>query len=520
MAEHLNRRDFLKITSLLPLANLPFHIQPPSSPGRQSAGKNILIVLFDAFSAKNIPFYGYARNTTPYLNSLLDKAIVYHQHYASGNYTTPGTASLLTGTYPWSHRAINLGDSVISPFLENNIFHSLDDFYRICYTHNTYANIFLQQFIKDIQHYQNPESLYLTRHWLSGMINKDLDIAKLSALRIFEQEDAYGNSLFVKMFASSDIYRRSITGKQQKILQQYEPLFPNMLPRARELDQTFDAITIEQAIDWLVLQLNSAPQPFLTYFHLLPPHAPYRTRVDFDQIFAGDGHTMPHKPTHILLLGQNKNQPEKYTSALRQYDEFILYVDAEFKRLYDHLQASGLLDNTIVIFTSDHGEMFERGYHFHNHETLHQPVIQVPLVIFDPDIQQRVDIHQATSAVDILPTLAALNDRPVPNLTSGQVLPPYNKDISTRDIFALQAEGNPQMHRIKAASAMIVRGDHKLTYYFGYPALGDHDPYIELYNISDDPEEMDNLYRPQDPLSKAMLNTLLSEMEKAEMPYN
>ena len=515
----MNRRQFLKLSSLVSFLSLPLHVQPPRLPISNPDARNILIVVFDAFSAKNIPFYGYPRNTTPNLNKLLDKAIVYHNHYAAGNYTTPGTASLLTGTYPWTHRAINLGDQVIPKLLQNNIFNLLDDYYRICYTHNTYANIFLQQFIKDIQHYQNPESLYLTKHWLSEIINKDLDIAKLSALRILEQDRYSGNSLFIKRFSSSGIYQQMVTRNQQELLNKYEPLFPNTLPRARELDQTFDAITIEQAIDWLVLQLNSTPQPFLTYFHLLPPHAPYRTRVDFDGSFSGDGFSMPHKPTHVLLEGFDKNRAEKYVQALQQYDEFILYVDSEFKRLYDQLQSSGLLHNTIVILTSDHGEMFERGYHFHNHETLHQPVIQVPLVIFDPDIPQRVDIHQQTSAVDILPTLAALNDLPFPQFTVGQVLPPYSKETSTQDIFALQAEGNSPKHRIKAASAMIVREDLKLTYYFGYPALRDNDPYIELYNIADDPEEMENLYHPNDIRVKEMLESLLSKMEKSEKLY-
>ena len=109
----MNRRQFLKLSSLASFLSLPLHVQPPRLPISNPDARNILIVVFDAFSAKNIPFYGYPRNTTPNLNKLLDKAIVYHNHYAAGNYTTPGTASLLTGAYPWTHRAINLGDQVI-----------------------------------------------------------------------------------------------------------------------------------------------------------------------------------------------------------------------------------------------------------------------------------------------------------------------------------------------------------------------------------------------------------------------
>ena len=64
-------------------------------------------VVFDAWSAYHLPFLGYPRNTTPYLNTLLDQAVVYHNHISAGNYTTPGTASLLTSSYSWTHRAFN-----------------------------------------------------------------------------------------------------------------------------------------------------------------------------------------------------------------------------------------------------------------------------------------------------------------------------------------------------------------------------------------------------------------------------
>ncbi|MEA3352154.1 MAG: sulfatase-like hydrolase/transferase, partial [Chloroflexota bacterium] len=101
-----NRRDFLKFASLFStgLAFQRFTAAPAWS--QQNAGeKNIIIVVLDALSACNIALHGYARDTMPNLAKLAEKAVVYHNHYAAGNFTTPGTASLLTGTLPWSHRA-------------------------------------------------------------------------------------------------------------------------------------------------------------------------------------------------------------------------------------------------------------------------------------------------------------------------------------------------------------------------------------------------------------------------------
>src|SRR5687768_13543777 len=99
MRNQFNRRDFLKLAGLLPLSlSVPRLLQTLQPSGSaQEKPKNVLIVIFDAFSASNIPLYGYDRMTTPNIAHLSKKAIVYHNHFAGGNFTTPGTASLLTG---------------------------------------------------------------------------------------------------------------------------------------------------------------------------------------------------------------------------------------------------------------------------------------------------------------------------------------------------------------------------------------------------------------------------------------
>lgn len=88
---NLNRREIIKLFSLLPFtyflppqAQKSFYINP------ESKQKNILILVFDALSASNVPLYGYPRNTTPKLLEIANQAIVYHNHFSGGNYTTPG----------------------------------------------------------------------------------------------------------------------------------------------------------------------------------------------------------------------------------------------------------------------------------------------------------------------------------------------------------------------------------------------------------------------------------------------
>src|SRR5262245_39976018 len=130
----MNRRDFLKLVSTLPLGYAAS--KWPWLQGDQRQQSNVIIVVFDAFSAYNISLYGYERGTTPKINRLAKRAIRYHNHFAGGNFTTPGTASLLTGVLPWTHRAINLKGDVLDRFITQNIFSVFKNYYRIAYTHN------------------------------------------------------------------------------------------------------------------------------------------------------------------------------------------------------------------------------------------------------------------------------------------------------------------------------------------------------------------------------------------------
>ena len=69
--------------------------------------------------------------------------------------------------------------------------------------------------------------------------------------------------------------------------------------------------------------------------------------------------------------------------------------------------------------------MFERGIMQHMNLTMHQPIVRIPLVIFEPGRNQRTDIYEPTSAVDLLPTLLSMNEYPLPDWLQGDILPPY-----------------------------------------------------------------------------------------------
>src|SRR5215213_3555326 len=139
----VSRRDFLKASAAL-MASAAIAGASPilSSAGSQTSGKpNILIFVFDAMSARNLSLYGYSRKTTPNLETFAERATVYHRHYSAGNFTTAGTASMLTGLYPWTHRAFNYRGMVDRALVANNIFHVVGNEYTRLALRKTYGRI-------------------------------------------------------------------------------------------------------------------------------------------------------------------------------------------------------------------------------------------------------------------------------------------------------------------------------------------------------------------------------------------
>ena len=514
MKKDITRRDFLKLSGLLPISLVAPRIQNSLDVFQQGQERppNVIVVVFDAFSAFDISLYGYQRETTPNLARLAGRAVVYHNHYSGGNFTTPGTASLLSGMLPWKHRQFvhfNEGGEI---FTNNNIFSAFENYYRLACTHNPLANDLLGRLIKrggNLDDYIPSEQLFLTTDgFITDLFKNDDDIASVSWVRaVKSKEEGFAYSLFL-----TRLYELYQEGKIERELLFY----PRGLPNVKS-DNYF---ILEQAVDWLSNELQNVPQPFIGYFHLMPPHAPYKTHRDFYDVFRGDGLKQIPKPISTFAR-ENDPQYKDLWKIRTGYDEFILYVDREFGRLFDKLEESGLLENTWLVLTSDHGEMFERGILRHTTPVLYQPVIRVPLMIFEPGNKKRTDIYSNTSAVDVLPTLLHITGQKPVDWTEGVVLPPFGPGPDTdRNVHTIQAKNNKQYEPIRVATITLVKDRYKLQYFFGYDELGGLDSErIELYDLKDDPEELNDLSVSKRETAAELLNELKQKLAEMDEPY-
>jgi arylsulfatase A-like enzyme len=467
----------------------------------------VIVIVFDAWSAYDLAMYGYYRETTPNIARLAKRGIVYHNHYAGGNFTTPGTASLMTGVLPWTHRAILPNSEVAEPYVTRNLFSAFPDHYRIAYTHNGWAYTLLRQFHQELDELIARESLLVgsVSTAIQQLLKNDDDIAATSWIRGMEvREEGFAYSLYLSQLYSA---------LQEKKIEDLKPLFPRGIPTT---SGSGDAFLLETAVDTLSARLAGIPQPFLGYFHFLPPHYPYRAPAKFVDAFKGDGYQPLEKPIDLFARKLSKNLPAKQ----REYDEFILYCDEQFGRMFDLLEASGLLENSWVVLTSDHGEMFERGISGHSTHALYEPVVKVPLVIFEPGRTEGLDIREYTSAVDVLPTLAHITGQAAPGWVDGVVMPPFASTdrIPARDIYLVRAVNVPQYAPLSIASIMQVRENYKLHYYLGYPEVRGGE-YVKLFDTRADPDEMTDLAKTRPEIAADMLAELKARLKQADAPY-
>lgn len=499
-----SRRNFLKRAALLPAAAAlrpdlyddlwALQAEQFAAVQPQRNRPNILIILLDTLSARHMSLYGYERDTTPNLKQLAEKAVVYHTHYSGGSFTTPGTASLLTGAFPWSHRAVNMHGTMRNDFAERSFLcQAEDDTYTLAYTHNILAHTLLEQFKDDVDLFLRPRFLAeMDNEYSDRLFPKDFNVSFWAESLILRGRASRPSSLFLSL-----AYEIIKSLQKSQLNARYAEQYPLGVPSVNEV-----YYIMESAVDWMTSAVPRLPQPYLAYIHLLPPHEPYYPGKAFVDHFLDDYQPVD-KPEHFASDQLSK---EELRHDRRLYDAHIAFIDSEIGRLFAELSKAGVLENTYIILTSDHGELFERGIRGHVNPTLYESLIRVPLLIFKPGQTRREDIHTPTSAVDLMPTLMHLMGKQPPEWSEGKVLPGFQDgEPAPRNLFVMDAKDNPKNGPIRKGTIALIAEQYKLIHYIGQEKA--RAPY-ELYDLASDPEELRDLYTSHHPTARELIAVL------------
>jgi arylsulfatase len=239
-----------------------------------------------------------------------------------------------------------------------------------------------------------------------------------------------------------------------------------------------------------MIQRRDPTRPGFWYCSQMAPHPPITPIRDYLDLYRDIGVDEPYcadwaKESDLPYglssrVGKRLNPDEIILARMGFYAQ-CTYIDHQIRLLIGTLREEGLLDNTAIMFTSDHGDML--GNHsMWQKRLLYEESARVPLILMPPGDYAKAGHHQVDNRIaelrDVMPTLLDICDIPIPNSVEGQSLISKNK---REYLYGEMSEGD-------ASTRMIRMGAHKLIWY----PIGNH---FQLFDISKDPREMHDLYR-------------------------
>ncbi|HXV65445.1 MAG TPA: sulfatase [Vicinamibacteria bacterium] len=260
------------------------------------------------------------------------------------------------------------------------------------------------------------------------------------------------------------------------------------------------AIT-DQAISWLDA---AGDDPLFLFVHYYDVHSDYVSLPRYEDLFLrpyegnADGSTaqlIAHREGKLDLgAGDAPNLIDRYDAGIRQMDD-------ELGRLLAFLRERGMLDDTFLVVTSDHGEeFFEHGGVLHG-KTQFQEVLRVPLLLRGPGVPPGRRIRTPVSLVDVAPTLLDFAGIPVPEgLDGGSLTALWSEsggELAERYLFS-EADHNNLEHDMMRA---VRHREMKLHY---NRLSGEY----RLYDLSRDPGEHDDLAEKKPPAMSALEDEL------------
>jgi hypothetical protein len=356
-----------------------------------------------------------------------------------------------------------------------------------------------------------PQTAYSMRGntLVKSWVGKDRLLASIAFDEfLFPAQTDRPGSAFLNYFYKS---RVSHSIETQKI----QPGYPNGVPEVEGYNVYLNE-RIYRGVLAEILDLQDK-HPYFAYFHLFSPHSPYKPGGKFARLFRNDGFQIPPKD---VIPSFDDLYPESEKSLMRKrtaYDRQIAQVDAEFGKLVDQLDASGVLEDSYLIVTSDHGEMFERGFSGHGGRLMYEPLLRIPLLIHAPAQTARNDVDLLTSNVDILPTILSIAGTEIPRVIEGQVLPGFGGEESEdRPIFSMSAWQNSAFLPLTKAAFAMRKGAYKLIVYLGY---GGEDGIYELYDVENDLEELHELSETEPAVFSVMKDEFFTCLAEANRPF-
>lgn len=242
--------------------------------------------------------------------------------------------------------------------------------------------------------------------------------------------------------------------------------------------------------EWLSSYIKGGKyRSFFLWLHYMDVHEPYMPKKEYIDLVDSSIHLSREEMFHLfkdILLKRDLSDKGKVELLMKFYLARVREVDAHIKDFYNKLERLGLLENSIIILTSDHGDEFgEHGGLSHDGK-MYRELINVPCLIYE-HAREKLEISTALlSSVDIPPTIVRLFDFDPEGIFEGHSIFPL-EDYPEKGCFG-EAIDKRSAHEKETDKPIYYyqRGDLKIIYRESIDSW-------ELYDLEKDPKELDNI---------------------------
>lgn len=432
------------------------------SKSQHAKAPNILFIVMDTVRADHLSCYGYGRRTTPNIDRISREGVLFSNAFSAAPWTLPSHASMFTGLYPSQHQA-------------------------------------------DHGHYELHESFpTLAEHlgeagYQTVGFSENVSVGRFSRL-------ARGFGEF------HETWRRPLVVRAIVKIAIWVFRYRDRLEYAERSIGIFER--------W-VSNNNHGGKPFFAFLNFMAAHGPRYPRRGF-----GSGNWTKESLARIepvnlnparYYLPQFKLNQQELGIVVDLYDSNISYLDSQLGDLISYLEKAGILDETILILTSDHGENFGKHGLFEHQFCLYNTLLHVPLILRYPALWEPKRIEKRVSTVLLFNTVLALagtsrrggsENAPMDPLAQAQgqdfIVAEYSSGIDElKGMLGAEGRGFDFSYLDKSLKC-VIEGDYK----FIWSSNGNH----ELYRMKGDFGEVENLIEKEPDRLRA-LDQLLKSWE-------
>lgn len=441
---------------------------------------NVLIFLMDTQPVRNMTSYGFDKDTTPNIQKIANEGVVYENHFVTGSWTVPSHASLFTGKYQCGH-----GAGVSYEFLSRDM--------------PTMAEVLRREGYQTVAFSNN------------SWVNQD----ETDICRGFE------DFTLVKKPKGQTVH----VGPDDKLILKTE-------------DDSGSAYTVRLVQDWFEVK-HEKDKPFFIFINCVEPHLKVWAPQPFRRTFlleeaSEEAAFQVNQNVFAERMGFVPNRPDGHMSErdweiLKSlYDGCTACLDHRMGLLFDYMRSIDLLDDTLLIITSDHGDLLDRKGYMGHHLALFDDLIHTPLIVQYPSlIPKGKRIKHLAQICDWLPTfidLLGLDDPKLKRQMQGVSLLPTWDDEPVRD--SIVAEYQKPLQTIERALRWNPNFDYrpwlrriKAIRTLEWKYIWHSDGNDMIFDIIADPDERENLIEKEKDRAFEMrmrLESFLMDLERRD----